>query len=329
MTSLFKHKTESDVEFKFKGDLFPISVRYETEKPNTLELSDGKHINSPCLNCSDKPCMRFNDSSKSNAVDVVFSPDVCPTSAMFLDEKEQVLIDEQLCIGCGLCAYRCSTGAIYVFDKKMRVHRENSMLTEGVQEKKAIEIKNNLFSNIEIQYGILRDSVRKNKKSSYILTSLLKSCFMSLGFQVAKPRSGDVNLRMDLLVENKDTLFLVEVDDLGSPDTIRDIIDDIAVFSNKYDRDLSELAGISCLLEFPNKRSEYYELVTDVNNVLNLNIYSVSLAVMLSVLNKGLTLELTKFTINETQTSCRPALEQTLGELCSFSQKSSAIEAAK
>ncbi|MFL7866986.1 4Fe-4S binding protein [Vibrio cincinnatiensis] len=329
MTSLFKHNIKSDVEFKFKNDLSPVSIKYETNKPNTLELSDGKFISSPCLNCSDKPCMRFHDSLKSNSVDVVFSPDVCPTSAMYLDEKEQVFIDEQLCIGCGLCSYRCSTGAIYAFDNKMRVHRDDTMLTEGTQDKRAIDIKNDFFSNIENQYYILRDTIRQNKKSSYVLTNLLKSCFMSLGFKVAKPRLGDVNLRMDLLVDSNDTLMLIEVDDLGSPDSIRDIIDDIAIFSDKYERDLNKLAGVSCLLEFPNKRSEFYELITDVKNVLNLNIYSISLGVILSVLNKGRTLELSNFSINETQTSCRPALELTLGDVCGFSQKSNAIEAAK
>ncbi|MEX9582843.1 4Fe-4S binding protein [Providencia rettgeri] len=329
MNELFNHNIESDIEFKFSEQLLPVSIDYLENEPNKLELSNGSIINSPCLNCSDKPCMRFNTTNESNVIDAVFFPDVCPTDAMFLDEKEQVFIDEELCIGCGLCAYRCNTGAIYVSFNKMRVHRDQKMLIEGKLVKTTVSTKNRLFKNIDEKILQLRQSIRENKKSNYLLNNLIKSYFMSLGFKVIKPRAGDVNLRMDLIVENNDTLFLVEVDDLGSPDTIRDIIDDIAIFSDKYERNLSTLAGACCLLEFPNKRSEFYELISDVKKVLDINIYSLSLGVMLSILNDNNTLDITKFFINEKQTSCRTALESTLNRICEFPLHSNSIEAAK
>jgi len=53
------------------------------------------HFPKSCLHCEDAPCVT-----------------VCPTGASYKrDEDGIVLVDETMCIGCGLCAWSCAYGA--------------------------------------------------------------------------------------------------------------------------------------------------------------------------------------------------------------------------
>ena len=53
------------------------------------------HFPKSCLHCDDAPCVT-----------------VCPTGASYKREEDGiVLVDEDLCIGCGLCAWSCAYGA--------------------------------------------------------------------------------------------------------------------------------------------------------------------------------------------------------------------------
>lgn len=330
MSELLNHSTVSEVEFTFKDDLVPELVIYKSGEPNYIQLSNGEHIQSACLNCTKKTCLSFDESHQSNIVDVVFSSDVCPTNALYLDEYEQIAVDEINCIGCGLCATRCPTGAIYLSNEKAIIHRDSKHLTIGkLPDKIDMNYTGYLVSNIEIITSKIINEINKRSKANFIVNNFIKSCFMVFGFKVIKPRIGDVNLRMDLILETEQDLLIVEVDNLGSPDTVRDIIDDVAIFCNKYDRKLEEISGLSCLLEFPNKRSEYYELITDTMNVLKLNIYSLSVGVLLSLLFNRKIINIKEYIINNNNTSCRDILEKNLGHDCGFSQKSNFIEAAK
>ena len=329
MSNLLSHATESEIEYRFLDNLIPTQVTFVDNAPNTLQLSNGEEIASPCLNCSAKPCLYFDESTHSNIVDVVFSEDVCPTNALYLDESEQVMVDSDSCIGCGLCAFRCKTGAIYLANNKAVIHRDVTHLFEGKLPETEVKYNGSVINNLEQKTMELISIIHESKKSGVVTNNLIKSSFMSLGFKVIKPRVGDVNLRMDLIIDTNQKLYLVEIDGLGSPDTIRDVIDDVAIFCDKYNRKLDSLAGVSCLLEFPNKRSEYYELISDAESVLKFNIYSISLGVILAALFNRKYLNIDLFSINEKQTSCRTALETILESNCGFNGKSSLIEAAK
>lgn len=67
---------------------------------HSFEIDDGQagftlHFPRSCLHCEDAPCVP-----------------VCPTGASYKRAADGiVLVDEDLCIGCGLCAWACPYGA--------------------------------------------------------------------------------------------------------------------------------------------------------------------------------------------------------------------------
>ena len=67
---------------------------------HSFEVDDGGggftlHFPRSCLHCENAPCVT-----------------VCPTGASYKREADGiVLVDEELCIGCGLCAWACPYGA--------------------------------------------------------------------------------------------------------------------------------------------------------------------------------------------------------------------------
>ena len=65
---------------------------YETEISNQTAII---HFPKSCLHCDDAPCVT-----------------VCPTGASYKRASDGiVLVDEALCMGCGLCAWACPYGA--------------------------------------------------------------------------------------------------------------------------------------------------------------------------------------------------------------------------
>ncbi len=53
-----------------------------------------------CLTCMEKPCLE------------------CPTNALRVGEKGQVILDEELCLACGECVEACPVGAVGFYDEQ-------------------------------------------------------------------------------------------------------------------------------------------------------------------------------------------------------------------
>ena len=89
------------------------------------------HFPKSCLHCEDAPCVT-----------------VCPTGASYKREEDGiVLVDEDMCIGCGLCAWSCAYGA-----REMDV-------AEGVMKKCTLcidRIYNEEFEEIDRQPACVR-----------------------------------------------------------------------------------------------------------------------------------------------------------------------------
>ena len=81
------------------------------------------HFPKSCLHCEDAPCVT-----------------VCPTGASYKRAEDGiVLVDEDMCIGCGLCAWACAYGAREV-DMAAGVMKKCTLCVDRIYNEKLEEV---------------------------------------------------------------------------------------------------------------------------------------------------------------------------------------------
>ena len=132
---------------------------------------------------------------------------------------------------------------------------------------------------------IYKDISNLNKMDSNLPNLLVRNILLTLGTIYNSSKIGDNNFRMDGLLRNHSQLGVCEIefgsDLLNSP---RNILDDIAVISSRYSNNHHTLYPLIISLEFPNTRSEYWRVIQDIKQVLNIKINSISLGALLLLL---------------------------------------------
>lgn len=120
--------TDSTLRYVIDGS--PISKIY-TNGFSGFILSDERKISGACCNCIDKPCMKFSkseiDSDFFGSFPHNYSLSVCPTDAINIS-AEGISIDENKCIGCAICMYRCPSSAIAYNNGVCSVQRSSNIL---------------------------------------------------------------------------------------------------------------------------------------------------------------------------------------------------------
>ena len=250
--------------------------------PNTRSVwhMEGFTGNATCLGCHDAPCIEFKKQSFNlGGVLGKFpgypSQDVCPTNAInWRTGGETVEIDEKLCIGCGLCALQCPYGAITLNeDGKAKVEiddpdRVTVWNKSGTTHTPAT--KHGTLSSLNGSF--IRDLPKIiSKLNDAQTTRLVRNIFLSCGISANIRRKGDTNVRMDgLLKFTAQQIGVLEIetsdDVLESP---RALLEDIAVLNNRFGIPLAKILPVSLIVSFPNKRSEYYRVIYDIEKVLD------------------------------------------------------------
>ena len=105
---------------------------------------------------------------------------------------------------------------------------------------------------------------------------------ISLGYNCATSRAGDVYTRMDAVFSNENSKGVVEIE--FGRDTLeasRGILDDIATLQTHYGFKKEDNTALVVCLSFPNKRQGYFQVVKDIKNVLDQSIQTLSLGALL------------------------------------------------
>lgn len=242
-------------------------------------VNDGsKQFESKCINCKNKRCIKYLKKEIQNELAKIptnIDDKVCPVDAIKCI-NDKIVIDNNKCIKCGLCASRCLTGAIYYCNDKFNI-AESSDGDEETYES-AIHTGQIINESDEI-LNIIYDNIFKNHINPNIISrNLLNEC----GIQTVLSRKGDVNLRMDAIIFNNDKRGICEIefnnDVLSCP---RCILDDLAVLCSRYDYDLSETLALVVALGLPNNRTDYWRVVKDINDILNIQIQTISIGMLL------------------------------------------------
>lgn len=146
---------------------------------------------------------------------------------------------------------------------------QNSILDfEGTLEEK---IDNCLLSLTEI------------KLDEELSRSMYTKVFDQFAYSASFPRKGDVNERYDILLQkdNKFILGEIEIPTNAILDAPRNLLDDLAVFSNRRKVPIENIQLLVISWDIPNNRTDYWNVINDIEKILGIKIFTISLIALL------------------------------------------------
>ena len=270
----------------------------EGSRPVKVLFADGSKGYGTCLGCHDAPCMTLgvSDTILPEALsDFPGDParDVCPTYALSWNAAgSAIVVDDDKCIGCGLCIARCPYGAISLTNAGKVViettdpngltvrHDDNSASVEHLKTTRKGQI--GTIQALTLRQMPSTITSLSDLESSQFVRNLLIEC----GVECRIRRRGDTNIRMDGvlgLLDNRLGVLEIELTDsvLESP---RALLEDVAVLHGRYGIEVGRIDPVTVVLTLPNARSEYYQVIADIERVLGIRCRTMTVGCLLGIL---------------------------------------------
>ena len=218
------------------------------------------------------------------------SRDVCPTRAIrWDDEKSAAIVLGEDCIGCGLCISRCPYGAISLADgltANVEVADPDGLIIAAAAKGEHPEVKRSgqiaaldapAASRLPETVGQLEDART---------TLLVRNLLNEVGLNARTRRRGDTNMRIDAVgFSRSERAFVAEIETgVGVLESPRALLEDVAVLHSRYGYRVDAIDPISVILSFPNVRSEYYQVIRDIEKVLGLRCRTITVGALVALL---------------------------------------------
>ena len=263
-----------------------------------------------CISCYVPRCISWPQADisipKFSDMSVRAYNHICPTEAISWDSNHEIpQIDATKCISCGVCASGCPVGAIFIDEDRdaiatvaaspnssfetLPVSDSNTTLqAQQISELPRMQLDSPLADDRHVVEFYNSSKLRALGEASQNL--LVQSVLRALHVKTVLTRHGDVYSRNDgAYACGESMLGPLEIefgsDSLGA---LRTVLDDIAVFHRRYDVPVAELDGLIVFKSLPRNRQGYWQVIKDVQDVLNLRIHTVTLgALLLTLWSKG------------------------------------------
>jgi NAD-dependent dihydropyrimidine dehydrogenase PreA subunit len=279
---------------------FPSKIIIDHIKGSIWEYNTKEQIKATCVNCIDIPCKVYSedefliDEFKSMPSNSTLN--VCPSDAFEIFNNKPVITPSK-CTSCGICIQRCIYNAISINKT------ESAEICHDSNEK----IK---FNELESKFdhysqNVLIESVLKDDKSSYNLkiysktidkkiiayikknnnseNTIIRNILLNLGIKTNTRAIGNNSIRIDLWGKQNDYYLISEIDigGLDLLDLTRAILDDIAILHSRYKISKDKIIPMIIIDKFPNKRSDYYEVIKDIEDITGIKIMTITLHFLL------------------------------------------------
>ncbi len=304
---ILKQRKSSKKSKILAAGVYPISVEWnQDEKQSIIKFSDGGQAPGSCVHCINPPCLEYAkdeielDTFKEFPADR--APEVCPTKAIsWPQESDSPIIDSEVCISCGICVSRCPVAAIYLDpDKTTAILNDlpnryfllqNQEVSETTQ-KFLLEMFSQVSESgifISEDDDILQrffdkfKSVATEQKHSFQFPNhLVRNLMLEVGIKALMRRRGDTNLRMDIVFEQSGGRSGTCEVELGGEvlDAPRNLLDNVAVLVSRYKISKDSIIPLIVTLSLPNRRSEYWQVIKDIKQVLDLRINSLTIGML-------------------------------------------------
>lgn len=296
-----------------------------------IEDDKGIRYKGTCIGCGDSLCMEYTDAELSTPLFQAFphntSKRVCPTHAITCDsDSRYACINPDLCIACGLCVQRCPTAAIqFDFASRKCVVNRTPSITQSCTETEQREFiegtkscrQKCLFTKIPVGFSELyQESIyNASKRIADVSEIIVRNTLVNMGIPCKTNAAGNNHNRTEFFGQQGDMIIIGESNssDTDTLSVTRRILDDVAVMVSRYSIDAKKIRPLSVINGFPNRRTDYYEVVHDIQSILGIQISTVTYH-LLFVLNLfGIKLSITDFTaffIDNTHQDLLPALRR-------------------
>lgn len=125
----------------------------------------------------------------------------------------------------------------------------------------------------------LINSYEKIKNTYGALEILVEELFRKLGISIVFSRKGDNNARYDAILSFPESevegIVEIEVPSTAMLDAPRNLLDDIAVRSSRSGLTIDKMLPMVICWTFPNNRTDYWNVINDIYNVLDIKIKTV------------------------------------------------------
>lgn len=270
-------------------------VLFEPDEPTAVLLSDDRAGAGTCLGCGSPPCIEKHGTELTLAGTLDAYPgdpslDVCPTRAIQWNIEQAVaVVSAEDCIGCGLCISRCPYGAISLIDGRVaqvETTDPDGLVVAGkgrgdhsIPERSGqiASLRAPAAASLPATVGALPDA-----KAMLLVRNLLNE----VGLNARVRRRGDTNMRIDAVgFSRSERPFVAEIELSGSVlESPRALLEDVAVLHARYGYPVAEIDPISIILTFPSVRSEYYQVIRDIETVLNVRCRTITIGALVTLL---------------------------------------------
>ena len=320
--------------------LYRINKRVSTiaysDRGSFLEYENDTFSLGSCIACANKTCMSYNTAEMHTPSFMAFphntSTRVCPVDAIsVIHEKGFAAIDTEVCIGCGLCLQRCPVAAIQ-FDMnggKCAINIDESFLVqcEPSEQENFLDEMSRVSKRIgytkipvEASDSYLSKIHSTAKGRSDVADIILRNYFINLGIPCNINAKGNNHMRTKFFAEDGDLVLFGESNDengatLSLP---RRIMDDYAVLTARHGFSRDKLVSLAIINGLPNKRTDYYEVIKDVKNILGFQIHTITYHILfiLNILNKKLAIrDFTKFVVDKDVQNLVPGMKELINDI--------------
>lgn len=288
-----------------------------------------------CCNCKEKFCLEYSShelhSDFFNSFPHNTSRRVCPTDAIS-NSNENIIITQSKCIGCGICISRCPFSA-FAFDEetgKCFVQNNDSKIPDSlVEQEKQIKDFRSLQSYSKydsVTIPFIEDKALRLINGTDAPEIIVRNFLVNLGFTANSNAQGNQHNRIEFfaLVDDK---YLIGECETGNDvlSVSRRILDDLAVLVSRHSVNLEDIIPLAVINRLPNKRTDYYEVIEDVNKVLGIQINTITYACLffLNLFNIRLSIEDFKlFILNRQSSELNSILERFIpnfSQVCGYS----------
>lgn len=284
-----------------------VSLEFESIKTTCHSLSEISFLSrghnsrdSFCVNCSEKPCYQFSKEEFIVERFLEYPKDtdtsICPTNAILNLEEEGIRINQESCISCGLCFFRCPVGGIKLNEQSGKFIPKEP--TSDVLRKQFDGTKNSFPKELikdtsgineeQLLAVFLAGTEQLTRFNSVTSEKFVRNILIICRINAIASARGNNHIRFGVLGNLKEKGIAVFEIDLSSKDTLslnRRLLQGTAMFaSSRHGYSINEIHTVAILGEMPRKRSDFYEVIGDISSVLEVKIQAIPVIVLLTYL---------------------------------------------